>query len=128
MVVWDSVVDIVPAVGRVPLHPPDAVHIWAPFAVHWSVTVSPAATLLEDSWKFNDGLGVAGADEELLLVGALVVGALVEDAVALAPPLTMSSPLQPTSTLTMASPRIQAGRRAMIARSRLGRPRSPVES
>jgi hypothetical protein len=54
----------VPLVGWVPLHPPDAAQVWASFALHFSVTGVPMATLLLVASRVTAGfaaLPVAGS-------------------------------------------------------------------
>ncbi len=62
MVAASGVVDRVPEVGWLPLHPPDALQDWALLAFHVNVTDSPASMVAALSCK----LMVGGRAEEVL--------------------------------------------------------------
>ena len=64
MVDASGVVDRVPEVGRLPLHPPDALQDCALLAFHISVTDSPASMVAELSCSLMVG-GCADAEEAL---------------------------------------------------------------
>jgi hypothetical protein len=55
VVAASGVVDRVPEVGRLPLHPPDALQDWALLAFHIKVTDSPASMVVELSCSLMVG-------------------------------------------------------------------------
>ena len=63
---------MVPAVGNVPLHPPDASQALAFVALHCSVTAVPMATVLSLAFKVtNGGVATVGDVAALLDVGGV---------------------------------------------------------
>jgi hypothetical protein len=66
VVLVDMVVDKAPDVGRLPLHPPDAVQLFAPLADQRSVIESPAWTLPGESWKLIVGAAVEALEEPVV--------------------------------------------------------------
>jgi hypothetical protein len=102
VVVAESVADIVPDVGRVPLHPPEAVQSCAPLAAHCRMTVSPSEILVEDNWKLTDGFAAVGEVEEL-------VELVAEPAPEFERP--SASPKQPARAVMARHPKAQPARR-----------------
>jgi hypothetical protein len=59
---------VLPLVGLAPVHPPDAVQLWASVVLHCKVAALPWATLLFIAAKVTAGFAVPLADGSVMLV------------------------------------------------------------
>jgi len=104
------VVDKAPEVGRLPLHPPEALQLFAPLADQRSVIESPASTLPGESWKLIVGTAVEGLEEPAVEEAAELP---VEPTPELARPSASSK--QPVIVAAKAHPSIHPASRTAFA-------------